>query len=207
MNLLTIGIEYSGSMHLSGCGIKSANIFEEAIKEKMGDNLEMVISLRGKECTAQTIISSIKHITSNGKRTIIYICSHGDHRFTKDYMLEYWNTASGCLDQIQIGNLLNDALDTSFVILFSESCSSEHMINHDVIKKRYVSIGATQDREDAMLTCDGGLLAMTSIDIIKTIPNDCKISDFTKLLLASGVTVEHFAVAYSDEGILEEIMF
>lgn len=207
MNLLTIGTEYSGRLNLYGCGITSANKFEQAIKEKIGPKIDTIISLRGNQCSANNIKSSIHKLLSNGNKTIIYYSGHGNHRRVKEKYIEYWDTPSGQLDQISIGNMLNEVSSNSFVILFSESCSSEHMINPIAMKKHYVSIGATMDYQDAMMTCDGGLLAIASIEVFSVISNDCKVKEFVKSLMDKGITVENFSILFSSNHLMDEKMF
>lgn len=207
MNLLTIGTEYGGSKHLYGCGITSANIFEAEMKRKLSNKITKCISLRGKTCTTNAIISAIKSLISNGKKTIIYYSGHGNHRMTKDGFIEYWDTPSGPIDQIKIGNILSDIHADSFAIVISESCSSEHMVNLVAMKKRFVSIGATLDHQDAIITCDGGLFTMALVETLKSLDDDFKVSEFISSLFTRTIDVEQFSVRYSDNDLLEETMF
>lgn len=207
MNLLTIGAEYNGNMRLFGCGITSANLFEHQIKEKFGDKISNCISLRGTNCTSSNIISTIKTLIANKKKTIIYYAGHGDHHMVNKGYIEYWNTPSGRVDQINLGNILSEISDDSFVILLSESCSSAHMINPDAMKKHFVSIGATQDHEDAIITCDGGLFSIAVVETLKSLELDFTVQDFISSLSTRMIEVEHFSVKYSDGFLLSEIMF
>lgn len=207
MNLLTVGAEYKGSMGLFGCGVYSANLVESKIKEKFGDKIVNCVSLRGENCTSSNIISSIKELISNKRKTIIYYAGHGDHHMVDKKYIEYWNTPSGQVDQIKLGNILSEISDNSFVVLLSESCSSEHMINPTAMKKHFISIGATQDYEDAMMTCDGGLFSVALIETLKSLEENFTVSEFISSLSTRMIEVEHFSVRYSDGFLLSEIMF
>ena len=195
-------------MNLYGCGIKSANIFESTIKEKLGNKLNKIISLRGFDCSSENIIKSIQEIIKDCNKAIIYIFCHGDHRITNNHMIEYWEPPSGQhIDQIKIAGYFNELSNNSMVILFSESCSSEHLINKIAMKKRYLSIGSTQDNEDSIVTCDGGLFSLALIETIKEINHNCNINDFINHLMTKSVEIEHFSPLYSDKEILDEFIF
>lgn len=204
MNLLTIGTEYTGSLQLYGCGIKSANLFENIMKEKFTEKLENIISLRGNECTCDKIMDSIKLLIENKKKTVIFYCGHGNRCNINSHFIEYWDTISGPIDQIKMAKMLNNIPEDNIVILFSESCSSEHMINPIVMKKRYLYVGATQDYESAIITCDGGLFSMALVETLNEIDIECNIEEFISKLMETKIDAEHFSVQMSDVNILNE---
>ena len=177
MNLLTIGAEYSNQNTLYGNGIKSADLFEEALMSKF--KIDKKISLRGNECTAFNIKNAF-HSLINSQKLIIYYAGHGDHFWSHEKNIEYWNTTSGNIDQVQIALSLNEFNINSFIVLFSESFSSEHMVNKFFIERKYVSFGATRDAEDAIMTSDGGLFSLAVIDTINNIDKDCNVENFTE---------------------------
>ena len=195
-HLLTIGAEYSGRLQLYGCAVKSADIFESFIKSKT--QLESNIRLRGKEANVMNITKKISSLlTFETGKIIIYYAGHGDHIGTK----EHWLTSSGVLDQIRLSGILNCSRGIE-IILISESCSSEHMINSHFIDKNYVYYGATQDYEDANMTCDGGIFTQEIIKCMEKLWNNersFKHNELMELLLHSTVEVEHFSVRYSSE--------
>lgn len=205
MRLLTIGCEYKGSLSLYGCGITSANIFEQKIISMMGTKITHNISLRGLECNEVKIINAFHAIFKDlhNEKVIIYYSGHGDHTTTK----EYWQTSSGRIDQMKIASLINEIDDDSIVYIFSESCSSEHMCNAKIANRNYVSIGATQDYEDAIITCDGGVMTCSIVSIFNNFGPEITIREFWNHMLKSGVTVEHFSLRYSDERFLDMTLF
>jgi hypothetical protein len=205
MRLLTIGTEYRGGMTLFGCGITSANIFDAEIMRICGDAISLNIKLRGVECTEQKIIASIHRILHDLKdeNVIIYYSGHGNIHSN----IEYWQASSGTVDQIKIANLLNEITDNSIVYLFSDSCSSSHMCNQKIIHKNYVSIGATQDHEDAIITSEGGVMTCVIVEILKTIKPGFTVRHLWNAMLDAGISIEHFSLKFSDEIYLDQPMF
>lgn len=205
MRLLTIDCEYRGNLALYGCGITSANVFEEKVKSIVGPKITKCISLRGLECNESRITNAINEILHDlhDEKVIIYYSGHGNTSSNK----EYWQTTSGCIDQIKIASLVNQIDDESLVYIFSESCFSEHMCNTKVAHKNYVSIGATQDWEDAIITCDGGVMTCAIVNIFEQYREEMTVREFWNSLLASGVTIEHFSLCYSHERFLDIPMF
>lgn len=205
MRLLTIGAEYKGSMALFGCGITSANVFEDQILKTLSDKPSVHLRLRGHECNQKNIISYFTQILNDldNEKVIIYYAGHGDRAGGK----EFWHTVAGNIDQQRIARMINEIEDDSLVYLFSESCSSEHMCNIKLAKKNYISIGATLDHEDAIITSDGGVMTCTIINILKEIHIDFTLRDFWHKMMLSGVTIEHFSLRYSHEKFLDEKMF
>lgn len=200
-HLITIGAEYHGGLYLYGCAIRSADLFEECISSKIP--LKSKISLRGREANTKNITSEISKLMNlaDGK-LIIYYAGHGDHIGTK----EHWQTASGNIDQIQISTLLDTSKGID-IILISESCSSEHMINSGFIHKNYVYYGATQDYEDAIMTCDGGVFTDVIINAIyyfHQIGENFTCRQLWDYIHSSGVTIEHFSLKYSTDEQLQK---
>lgn len=207
MNILTIGTEYSGCMKLHGCGIKCADLFEDVMKEKFSDKINKIVSLRGFDCTSEKISDEIESITKNEGKIIIFYSGHGNHLFMDLNYIEYWDTPNGIIDQIKIAKMLNKISEDSRVLFFSESCSSEHLINKIVMKKHYLSIGACHDEEDAIITSDGGLFTMALIETIRESSDDCKIIDFVNILNDKRVEVESFSIRLSHEKLFDEKMW
>lgn len=205
LRLLTIGAEYNGSKNIYGCGITSANLFESEIISKFGNRISTTVSLRGTKCTANNIISEITKIISELKneKVIIYYTGHGNI----SGKLEYWDTPAGQVGQIKLAKIFNTLPDCSSVLVFSDSCDSAHNINKLLMKKSYVTIGATKEREDASMSCDGGVLTQFLIKTLQDIHLDCTVDDFWKHLLSYGVTIEHFTLAYSSDKMKYTIMF
>lgn len=188
-------------MTLYGCGITSANVFDDRLTSIYEDKITKHIKLRGLECNEHNILDAFHEILKdlNNEHVIIYYSGHGDHSCSK----EYWQTSGGIIDQIRIATLVNEVQDDSCVFIFSESCSSEHMCNTKVAKHNYVSIGATQDYEDAIITCDGGVMTCVISEIFKTLETSITIDKLWNAMLESGVDIEHFSLRYSDEKFLK----
>lgn len=208
MRLLTIGVEYKGRLQLFGCGITSANLFESKILEmsnKFEHKITHNVRLRGLECTKSQISNEIHNIFKdlNDEKVIIYYSGHGDHISG----IEYWQLPDGHLDQKNIATLVNEIEDNSVVYLFSESCSSEHMCNTHLATKKYVSIGATQDYEDAIMTCDGGVMTMNILNILSSKSENFTLRNLWDSMLNENVEIEHFSIRYSDEHLLDETLF
>lgn len=197
-HLLTIGAEYRGNLQLYGCAIRSADLFEQCISSKI--NLASVTSIRGFQANTKNITKEIMRLMNltEGK-LIIYYAGHGDHIGSR----EHWQTASGNIDQIQMASLLDMSKGID-VILISESCSSEHMINSGFIHKNYVYYGATQDYEDAIMTCDGGVFTDVVIDAINNLGEDFTCRELWNYINSSGITMEHFSLRYSREQQLQK---
>lgn len=208
MRLLTIGVEYTGRLQLFGCGITSANLFESKIIElanKFGQQITHNCRLRGLECTRSRISKEMHEIFRDlhHEKVIIYYSGHGDHMAG----LEFWQLPDGRIDQKNIATLVNEIEDNSLVYIFSESCSSEHMCNTHIATRKYVSIGATQDYEDAIMTCDGGVMTMNIVKIISSKSENFTLRSLWESMLESGVEIEHFSIRYSDEHLLDENVF
>jgi hypothetical protein len=205
LKILTIGAEYKGSKNIYGCGIKSADMFESEILSKFEDRIKTNVSLRGFDCTSNNIISEIIKITSNLKneKVIIYYTGHGNI----NGIYEYWDTSSGHVCQIKLAKIFNELPDCSSVVVFSDSCDSAHNINKLLMKKSYVTIGATRERQDANMSCDGGIFTQCLIKTLQNINSDCTVNEFWEKLNSYDVTVEEFTLACSDDNMLTSIMF
>lgn len=203
-HLLTIGVEYTGHNHIYGCAIRSADLFEHCISSKI--NLECKISLRGYEANLNKITDTIlKLMQEDDGKLIIYYAGHGNHIGN----LEHWQTNSGNLNQVKLANLLNKSKGIETIVI-SESCSSEHMINAQVIRKDYMYYGATQDYEDALISSDGGIFTLELVSIIDRLWN--KDRNFThkeviEELEKSQFDCSHFSVRYSKNSITENSFF
>ena len=199
ITVLTIGPEYRGGMYLYHSAEKSADLFEKVISSKFPCNM---IKLRGSNSTSANIIktiSSLSKLSENDcERIIIYYSGHGNHIGNK----EYWDTASGTVDQIKISELLN--MLKPLVLVISDSCSSEHMINSHFIIHPYVSIGATLDYQDAMMTCDGGLFTIELCKIIDEIDVNFTFQELINKVIENRIDVETFSIRYSSSELLLE---
>lgn len=203
-HLLTIGVEYRDRHHIHGCGMRSADAFENCISSKI--NLECKVSLRGYEANLNKITNTILRLMEeeDGK-LIIYYAGHGDHIGN----LEHWQTNSGNLNQIKLASLLNKSRGIETIVI-SESCSSEHMINANVIKEEYMYYGATQDYEDALMSYDGGIFTLELISILDKLwdrNRNFTHQEVISELQRSNFNTSHFSAKYSDDYILNSSFF
>lgn len=198
--LLTIGTEYNGSMYLYHNAEKSADLFETAFIKRTKCTS---IKLRGSECNATNIINKIHELSTRTDldMIIIYYAGHGDHYSNK----EFWKTSSGNVDQIKIASLINEL--TPLVVVVSEACSSEHMVNAKFAKHPYISIGSTLDYQDAIMTGDGGLFTMALVECINELNNDAKFIDLMILLNSKKVEIETFSFLTSSNDVLMNKVF
>lgn len=198
--LLTIGPEYRGGMFLYHNAEKSADLFEKMILSKIECE---TIKLRGSNSTATNIVSTITELSKRNdlKRIFIYYSGHGDHCGNK----EHWQTSSGNVDQIKMAQLINNL--KPLVVVISDSCSSEHMINTKFATHPYVSIGATKDYEDAMMTGDGGLFTLFMKECFDELDSNFTFIDLVDKLQSKKIEVEHFSILSSDVSLLNEKFF
>lgn len=198
--LLTIGAEYSGSMYLYHNAEKSADLFESAITSKINCTS---IKLRGKDANSINIVNSIHNLSTRSdlERIIIYYSGHGNHCGNK----EHWQTSCGNIDQIKMATLVNEL--NPLVVVVSESCSSEHMINTKFAKHPYISIGATLDYQDAILTGDGGLFTLKIVESINELHNKSTFNDLMINLMNKKVEIETFSFISSHSDLLNKLIF
>lgn len=202
--LITIGPEYNGGMFLYHTAEKSADIFESVIKSKCDSkNYQCkIISLRGSNANANNIINTISSLSNlnetDCKRIIIFYSGHGNSASNK----EYWQTPNGNVDQIKISQLINEL--KPLVIIISDSCSSEHMVNSKFIKNPYISLGATMDDQDAMMSGDGGLFTLELCKIINGIDPNFTFADLFYKIFDNKIDIETFSIKYSSDKLLDE---
>lgn len=197
--LITIGPEYSGSMFLYHNAEKSADLFEKCFVDKFGIS---TVKIRGKSANAQNIINTInEHIYREDLQLLyIYYCGHGNHINKK----EFWDTASGHVDQQTIAKIVNKS--NPLVVVISDSCSSEHMINLKLINHRYISIGATLDHQDAIMTGDGGLFTNIFIERISDFSSETTFAEL-HLAMKDSPEIETFSFLYSSQEVLDHKLF
>jgi hypothetical protein len=195
--ILTIGAEYGGYLKLWGNGIKTADIFEETMIEFAGTVYAecklTTRSLRGAKCTHDNIVSELQLLvkTVNDAKHSIHVmvlyAGHGNHQgwFAKAVRdsyhncNEYWQTPGGNVYETELAEILNtiDNKDAR-VMVISESCSSEHMINDTICKNaNWITIGATLDYQDAIMDGDGGIMTHCFTDTIKIMLAQLKTAD------------------------------
>lgn len=179
-----------------GADLFEATILKMADKHDPKININ-VVKLRGKACN-QTNICKILQDASylNVDKIIIYYSGHGDHCNGK----EFWQTSSGNVDQIRIAELINHMKPP--VIIFSDSCSSEHLVNQNVINHPYISFGATLDQEDAMMQYGGGLFTTELVDCLEKADLNITPFELFNILIDRNVEVQHFSLKYSDDELL-----
>lgn len=201
--LLTIGPEYRGGMFLYHNAEKSADLFESIIVSKIKKESLEIIRLRGTECSANNIINTITSISDrkNIKRIYIYYSGHGDHHGNK----EFWQTNSGNIDQIKIAELIN--ILNPLVIVISDCCSSEHLVNSNFVKHSYISLGATLDNQDAMMTGEGGLFTLKIFEIINELDINFTFKELFDKITENRIEVETFSIKFSSDQILDEKFF
>lgn len=199
--IITFGPEYNNRLYLSHNAEMGADLFETSlinlIKRKCNTINYTVKKLRGMSCTSVNICNMFKSIENHYDKVFIYYSGHGDHSAG----IEFWQTASGNVDQIKIASLINEIKPP--VIIFSDCCSSEHNVNRKVINHSYVSFGATHDNEDAMMMYGGALFTQELIDILNKCDPNIKINELFDELLNRKIEVETFSIAYSDDGIFK----
>lgn len=198
--LLTIGPEYNGSMYLYHNAEKSADLFEETILLKIQCE---TIKIRGEDSTENNITKTISELSNRNdlRRIIIYYSGHGNHYANR----EYWQTSQGNIDQIKIAELVNNI--KPLVVIISDSCSSEHMINSKFIHHPYITFGATLDNQDAIMTGDGGLFTLSLIESIKELDLFFTFNDLIDSLNRKKIDIETFSHRYSDNSILSMNFF
>lgn len=198
--LLTIGGEYNGHMYLYRNAEKSADLFANTIISKFQHHVNINhIKIRGSACNPDNICRTILSLSETEcKRIIIYFSGHGDHIGNR----EFWQTPRGNIDQIKIAGLVN--MLKPLVIVISDSCSSEHMVNLKIVDHPYISLGATLDNQDAMMTGDGGLFTIILSEIIDRLQTDFTIRDLFNEIMLSRVEIETFSVNHSHDLILDE---
>ena len=196
ITLVTIGPEYDKSMFLYHDAEISADLFEKVITTKYPCNS---IRLRGHESTAENIIKTISSLSSltesDCERIIIYYSGHGNIAGKK----EYWQTPSGNVDQIKIAELINTL--KPLVIIISDSCDSEHMVNANFIRHQYISLGATKQNQDALMSGDGGLFTLELTRIIGDLHEDFTFSELFDKIFDDKIEVESFSVGFSSSDI------
>lgn len=142
---------------------QSVDRFNICLKSILCERIKYNIIIRGLDCTSKNIINALNIMVdwlnkNAGVKGIIYYAGHGNHigwnNTQKDQysnMKEYWQTSAGSINENLLASTFHKANEKSVLILFSESCSSEHMINNTICHKHWISIGATQDGEDAIV--------------------------------------------------------
>lgn len=195
--VITFAPEYSGSMHLYHNAELGAKNFMACIQKylsriKLEINVEYK-NIHGPECNARTICQHLSNVDPKYDKLIVYYSGHGDQRCGK----EFWQTASGNVDQIRMAEILNGIKPP--VILFSDCCDSCHNVNQQVIHHPYVSFGATKEMQDAMMMYGGGLFTSTLIDILNGIDHQITLFDIFNRLLKVGVEIQTFSFRYSSE--------
>ena len=202
ITILTIGPEYNGGMYLYHTAERSADLFESVMNSKFECN---TIRLRGLQSTSSNIINTISNLSNltedDCERIIIYYSGHGNHTGNK----EYWQTASGNVDQIRISQLLNNL--KPLVIVISDSCSSEHLVNSQFIKHPYISLGATMDNEDAIMTCEGGLFTLELTKIINEFKSNFTFDELIKKIVEHRIEVETFSIKFSSDDLIHKMFF
>ncbi len=195
--LLTIGPEYSGGMYLYHNAEKSADLFEETMKSIF--TIE-TIKLRGHEASSSNILKYINIIINRSdiQRVYIYYSGHGNNCGNK----EFWQTSTGTIDQIKMAELINKS--KPLVIVISDSCSSEHMVNCKLASHSFITLGATLDYQDAIMTGDGGLFTNILVECLKKITNETTFNDLFNLLEERSVEIEKFSFRYSSTKIIHE---
>lgn len=200
IHLLTIGVEYTGHNYISGCAITSANLFEDCISSKV--RLHKNCRLRGYEANLTNITRTIlKLMEEEEGKLIIYYAGHGDHIGN----LEHWQTNAGNITQKKLASLLNKSEGIETIVI-SESCSSEHMINSSVINKEYMYYGATQDYEDAMMSCDGGIFTIELVAILDRLWQENRKfthQDVIRELNKSNFDTSHFSIRCSEQEVTD----
>ena len=103
------------------------------------------------------------YLEHNDRRAIIYYYGHGDQiRDTngdeKDGKDEIWQT-QGIIDD-EISKIFNKIHKTSYLWLFSDSCSSGSMIDIYYNKQNWITISSANDVQDSLATADGGIFTM-----------------------------------------------
>jgi hypothetical protein len=191
MKLLTIGMEYSGS--LMGTGERSADAFEAGVLERSRPSA--VVRLRG-HVSSTRVVHEVRSLvqSSSGETVIVYYAGHGDRTARG----ECWCCSRGSVSQRTVARTINESTGT--VVVFSDSCSSEHIVNASVVDVDYVSIGACLDSEDALMTGDGGLFTLSLVNGIRV---SNTIGELWSFLMDAGVTAEHFSLRHSSEELLE----
>lgn len=190
--LLTIGPEYSGGMYLYHNAEKSADLFEQAML-----NLFPIetIKLRGRNASASNILKYIDELINRSdiSRVFIYYSGHGNHCGNR----EFWQTASGSVDQIKLAELVNKS--KPIVIVISDSCSSEHLVNTKLATHSYITLGATLDYQDAIMTGDGGLFTSILVECLKEINHETSFNDLFNMLRTRTVEIETFSFRFSHD--------
>ena len=202
ITVLTIGPEYRGNLFLYHNAEKSADLFESVVSSKFQCNL---IRLRGQESNANNIIKEISNLSKISSeecnRIIIYYSGHGNIAGNK----EYWETLRGNIDQIKIAELINSL--KPLVIVISDSCDSEHMVNAHFINHPYISLGATKQGQDAMMTGDGGLFTIELTRMINELNIDFTFDDLFHKIFDDKIEIETFSIRFSSHDILDEKFF
>lgn len=199
--VITFAPEYNGSMYLYHNAELGANNFELCIKRYVNKIKDQNINVdykkvHGSQCNSKTICDHLSSIDPKYDKIIVYYSGHGDHRAGK----EFWQTSSGNVDQVRIAELLNKIKPPA--IIFSDCCSAEHNVNEKVINHPYVSFGATQDYQDAMMMYGGGLFTSTLIEILDSLDESnlgITLFDIFNLLMMKKVTVQTFSFKFSSQ--------
>lgn len=200
--VLTIGPEYKGSLYLYKNAEKSADLFESMIKKKCDATF---LKLRGQNASSDKIISTLssfsKYTEDDYKRIIIYYSGHGDRSAGK----EFWKTSNGNVDQVRLAKIINTI--KPIVIVFSDSCSSEHMVNKHFCTHSFISIGATKDHQDAMMTGDGGLFTLQLEKAFDELSNNFTIRELLSKIDTYRIEVQSYSYMMFNLSLNDEMFF
>jgi hypothetical protein len=170
-----------------------------------------VITKRDRAATMIALTATATILAQPRRRAIVYYYGHGDQVRDKngdeaDGMDEVWTT-QGIVDD-EISAVFSKIHDTSRLYLLSDSCSSGSMIDLTLNARPWVTIGSTNDAQDALATFDGGAFTLWGLLPALADPRNYTPTDLYKRISAAlGISTQTCTILSGNKTILNEPMF